>query len=163
MTLKKFFLPHWIEAQGAGIACFELSESPSGWMLVDDSFVISQPSRSYAVKPVVQLTSVLNPALSGPVQVPTWVWQKTLFDGRQLLNFSDCLIVFAKGNRNDSVNSYSGHTSPYFGWGWQLLQVKKWGGEAVKNLQLYLAAHSRFDTVLVIVFLCQTVLSSSLW
>jgi len=32
-------------------------------MLVDDSFVISQPSRSYAVKPVVQLTSVLNPRL----------------------------------------------------------------------------------------------------
>ena len=60
---EKVFLPHCIEAQAASIACFELSESPSGWMLVDDSFVISQPSRSYAVKPVVQLTSVLNPRL----------------------------------------------------------------------------------------------------
>ena len=86
-------------------------------MLVDDSFVISQPSRSYAVKPVVQLTSVLNPRLVSFSSGSILSLKKTQFDGHQLLNLIDWLIVPGKGNRNDSVNSYFGHTSPYFGWG----------------------------------------------
>ena len=86
-------------------------------MLVDDSFVISQPSRSYAVKPVVQLTSVLDPRLVSSSSGSNLSLKKTQFDGHQLLNLIDWLIVPGKGNRNDSVNSYFGYTSPYFGWG----------------------------------------------
>ena len=86
-------------------------------MLVDDSFVISQPSRSYAVKPVVQLTSVLDPRLVSSSSGSNLSLKKTPFDGYQLSVYIDCLTASENQNQNDSVNCHFGFTSPHIGWG----------------------------------------------
>ena len=144
---EKVFLPHWIEAQGEALHVLRRVNplQLECWLMIllwfPNQAAAMQSNRLYNLPPF----SI--PALSRRVQVPTWVWKKTQFDGHQLLNFSDCLIASAKGNRNDSVNSYFGHTSTNFGWGRQLLQVKKWGGEGVNNLQLILC-RSIFNTIL---------------